>query len=108
MRVFALGADASLHAGYPLAADMGKCLVAWINTFSTEHQHRLCLDQIVGVYGALDNFEPILADLMTCPPASGAEALGAARPYVLTNLKEAIRDHFDSLRSASSSVFMLL
>ncbi len=105
MRVFVLGAGASLDAGYPLAADMGKCLAAWINTLPSEHPHRICLEQIVGVYGALDNFESILADLMTCPPGSGTAALGVARPYVLSNLKEAIRDHFDSIRSTPAPLY---
>ena len=105
MKAFVLGAGASLDAGYPLAADMGKCLAAWINTLSSEHQHRVSMDQIVGVYGALDNFESILADLMTCPPGSRAAALGVARPYVLSNLKEAIRDHFDSIRSTPAPLY---
>jgi hypothetical protein len=63
------------------------------------------LEQIVGVYGGMDNFESILADLTTCPPGSGAAALGVARPYVLSNLKEAIRDHFDSIRSTPAPLY---
>ena len=67
MRVFVLGAGASHDAGYPLAAEMGKGLAAWITTLSSEHKYRSCLDQIAGLYGELDDFEAILADLMTCP-----------------------------------------
>src|ERR1035437_4409940 len=105
MRVFVLGAGASLHAGYPLAAQMGKCLAAWIDTLSDDHPHRASLEQIVHVYGPLDNFEPILADLMTCPPGSPAAALGATRPYLLDSLKEAIRDHFDAIRCAPAPLY---
>src|SRR5258708_4570500 len=105
MRVFVLGAGASHHAGYPLATEMGNCLATWIKTLSPEHQHRVCLDQIVKAYGALDNFESILADLMTCPPGSRAAALGVARPYLLGDLKEAIRDHLDSIRSTPAPLY---
>jgi hypothetical protein len=105
MRVFVLGAGASLHAGYPLAADMGHCLAAWVNTLPPEHQYRVCLRQIANSYGALDIFELILADLMTCAPGSPAESLGVARPDLLSDLKEAIRDQFDAIRSAPTPLY---
>lgn len=105
MRVFVLGAGASLHAGYPLAGNMGNRLAAWINTLPTDHVHRGCLQQIVDVYGTLDSFESILADLMTCPPGSKAAALGVARPYLLRNLEEAIRDYFDAIRSTPAPLY---
>ena len=105
MRVFVLGAGASLHAGYPLAGNMGNRLAAWINTLPTDHVHRGCLQQNVDVYGTLDSFETILADLMTCPPGSKAAALGVARPYLLRNLEEAIRDYFDAIRSTPAPLY---
>ena len=108
MRVFVLGAGASLHAGYPLAAQMGNFLAAWINTLPPEHQYRSCLEQIAELYGGLENFESILADLMTAAPGSRAASLGAARPYLLSDLKEALRDHFDSIRSAPAPLYDLL
>src|SRR5205823_4651251 len=92
MRVFVLGAGASLHAGYPLAAQMGNRLAAWINTLSSEHQYRLRVEQITGLYGGLGNFESILADLMTAAPGSRAAVLGVARPYLLSDLQESLRD----------------
>ena len=84
---------------------MGNRLAAWINTLPTGHEHRGCLQQIVDVYGTLDSFESILADLMTCPPGSKAAASGVARPYLLSNLEEAIRDHFDAIRSTSAPLY---
>jgi hypothetical protein len=106
MRVFVLGAGASLHAGYPLAAEMGSCLEAWISKLSPEHPHRICLQQIVDVYGAVDNFESILADLMTCPPGSRAAALAVTtRHCLLASLKGAIGDHFDAIRSAPAPLY---
>ncbi len=105
MRVFVLGAGASSHAGYPLAAEMGNSLAAWVDTLPTENQHRICLEQIAEAYGTLADFEAILADLMTCPLGSKAAALGARRPLLLANLKEAIRSHFDAIRSASAPLY---
>ncbi len=102
MRVLVLGAGASGHAGYPLAAGLGKSLATWI-TLPTADEHHACLKQITDLYGVLDDFERILADLMTCPPGSPAEALGPTRPYLLSNPKEAIRDYFDSIRSAPAA-----
>ena len=105
MRVFVLGAGASLHAGYPLAADMGNRLEAWINILPPEHRYRDLVRRIRDVYGSLDNFEVILADLMTCPHGSQAETLGSARPELLSHLKEAIRDQFDAIRSAPAPLY---
>ena len=108
MRVIVLGAGASYHAGYPLAFQMGSSLADWIETLAPEHDYRFCLEQIIGAYGALDNFESILADLMTCSPGSRAAALGATRPLVLSTLEEAIREHFNAIRSAPTPLYDLL
>jgi hypothetical protein len=105
MRVFVLGAGASLHAGYPLAARMGKSLATWIQTLPSDHRYRDRLNQIVDIYGALDDFESILADLMTCAPGSYAASLDSMRPDLLSELKEAIRDHFDAIRSAPALLY---
>lgn len=83
---------------------MGICLAEWINTLPSEHKYRVLLRQIVDVYGALDNFEVILADLMMCPPGSRAESLGVTRPD-LSDLKEAIRDYFDTIRSMPAPLY---
>ena len=105
MRVFVLGAGASRHAGYPLAAALGNRLAAWINTLSSEHAYQYYLAQVVDLYGSLDNFESILADLMTCPPGSRAVSLGARRPLLLDNLQEAVREYFDFIRSTPAPLY---
>jgi hypothetical protein len=79
---------------------MGNCLAVWVNTLSSDHQYRRCLEQIIDVYDGLDNFEVILADLITCLPDSRAAGLGIMRPYLLGDLKEALRDYFDAIRPA--------
>jgi hypothetical protein len=104
-RVVVLGAGASYHARYPLAAAMGHCLAAWINTLPADSEHHWCLQEITRTYGALDDFETILADLVTCPAGSKADGLGTSRPYVLNGLKEAIRDHFATIRSAPTLLY---
>jgi hypothetical protein len=84
---------------------MGKRLAAWIDTDSSGNQYRSCLGKIVGVYGTLDNFESILADLMTCPSGSKAATFGVERHYLLLDLTEAIRDYFDTIRSAPAPLY---
>lgn len=105
MRVFVLGAGASFHAGYPLAAEMGKRLAAWVETLPPDHQYRSWLEQIAALYRTLDDFETILADLMMCTPGSPAASVDLARPCLLGDLKEAIRDHFDAIRSAPATLY---
>ena len=104
-RVVILGAGASFHAGYPLAAVMGHDLAAWISTLPDDSEHHWCLQEIKRTYGTLDDFETILADLMTCPPGSIAESIGVSRPYVLSSLKEAIRGHFDTIRAKPTPLY---
>ena len=105
-RVIVLGAGASRHAGYPLAAPMGHCLAAWISTLPADSEHHWCLQELTRTYGPLDNFETILADLMTCLPGSPAESLGVvSRPLVLSGLKEAIRGYFNTIRSKPTPLY---
>src|SRR5579871_6452289 len=84
---------------------MGKRLAAWVETLPPNHRYRSWLEQIADLYGTLDDFETILADLITCTPGSLAASIGLARPYMLGDLKEAIRDHFDAIRSAPAPLY---
>lgn len=87
MRVFVLGAGASYHAGYPLAADLGRRLAGWITTLPSGHDYRIYLKQVAELYGTLDNFEGILGDLMTRRQGSRAMAVPAGfLPPLLSNL----------------------
>jgi len=106
MTVYILGAGASIHAGYPLASGLGKSLAAWIDTLPQDHQYRCHLSQIIDAYGTLDNFEGILTDLMTCPPGSPAASLpSAVLPYLRNDLQDAIREHFDIIRTAPAPLY---
>jgi hypothetical protein len=106
MRVFILGAGASHHAGYPLAADLGRRLAAWITTLPPGHDYRAYLRQVAELYGGLDDFEAILGDLMTLRPGSPTLTLPPAfLPPLLTNLTEAIRDYFNSIRAGPAPLY---
>lgn len=62
--------------------------------------------QVTDVYGGLNDFENILADLMSCRPGSRAAiyALGV-RPQLLGSLQEAIREYFDVLRARPAPLY---
>jgi hypothetical protein len=84
---------------------MGNHIAAWINSLSSDNPHQYYLAQVVDLYGSLDDFESILADLMTCLSGSRAATLGARRPLLLDNLKEAIREYFDTIRSTPAPLY---
>ena len=85
---------------------MGKRLAAWISTLPSGHDYCVYLEQIAEVYGGLNDFETVLADLMACPLGSPAATLGKTRlQYVLNGLKEAVRDHFDLIRAGPVQVY---
>jgi hypothetical protein len=107
MAVYVLGAGSSAHAKYPLAAALGKSLAAWIETLGPEHRYQFRLNQVVDAYGALDDFEAILADLMTSGSASAAIP-SIDRAYLIDDLKEAIREYFDTIRTEQALLYDLL
>jgi hypothetical protein len=107
MKVYILGAGASVHAGYPFATGLGTGLASWIeNRLPLEHRYRLRLDQVTRAYGTLANFEGVLADLMMCLPGSPAAGLpSGVRPYLLSDLQEAMREYFDTIRTAPAPLY---
>jgi hypothetical protein len=105
MKVIILGAGASFHAGYPLASQMGKSLVAWIEILPADHHFRTVIRQIEERYGSLDNFESILADLMTPSQDSQRTEFETLRPYILGDLQEALRQQFEMIRSRPVALY---
>jgi hypothetical protein len=105
MKVIILGAGASFHAGYPLASQMGKSLVAWIEILPADHHFRTVNRQIEERYGSLDNFESILADLMTPSQDSQRTEFETLRPYILGDLQEALRQQFEMIRSRPVALY---
>ena len=90
MRVYILGAGASHHAGYPLAAQLGSALKTWTESSTDGEKHRSVITQLEEC-GDLSNLEGLLTSIV-------AER-GVQSPF---NVKEAIREFFWSLRSENT------
>jgi hypothetical protein len=106
MKVIILGAGASVHAGYPLASQMGKSLAAWIEILPADHHFRTVISQIEERYGSLDNFESILEDLMAPPSQDSQRTAFEIRPaYILGDLQEALRQQFEMIRSRPVALY---
>jgi hypothetical protein len=104
MKIFVLGAGASFHAGYPLASTMGAALEEWTNSNSEAASYQSTLSEIRQRYGNLDDFESILEDLMT-PRAEHKSSFEIQRPYLLSNLQEALRLQFEAIRSHPAALY---
>ena len=100
MVTYVLGAGASLHAGYPLACNLGEALREWIyRTKPVNDDSRIYIDLLIKLYGGLGNLEEILTDLDECLPGSRAATLPThIQPYLLPNFRESIREFFNDLR----------
>jgi hypothetical protein len=100
MITYVLGAGASLHAGYPLTAQLGGILLDWMRTGDVSNSDfRIRAEQVLGLYAHPVNFEHILTDLESPAPSSPIASL---TPSDLGNLRHdlrwALREYFDSLR----------
>ncbi|MBI4442101.1 MAG: hypothetical protein HY649_01855 [Acidobacteria bacterium] len=87
MPVYILGAGASHHAGYPLAAQLGSALKTWTESSTDGAKHRSVITQLEEC-GDLSDLEGLLTSIV-------AER-GVESPFYV---KDAIRDFFWSLRS---------
>lgn len=58
--VYALGAGASKHVGYPLASTMGAEMLAWM---STRDRYRETAEAIKETFGDSPNIENVITDL---------------------------------------------
>ncbi len=108
MRVFILGAGASFHAGYPLAASMGEKLAIWVETLAPDHPFRNLIQQLKDRYGDLGNFEAVLENLMVSSSEKTDEVrldFESCKPYLLSELQEALRTYFDVIRLSPTSLY---
>lgn len=106
MRVYVLGAGASVHAGYPLASQLGAGLASWVATLPATHHYHSRVNQLRTLYGTLDNFESLMTDLFTCAPGSPASTLPEGeRPYLLGDIEEGIREYFNAIRPRPALLF---
>jgi hypothetical protein len=100
MVTYVLGAGASLHAGYPLAADLGNDLHLWAR--QNDFVWRGFIEELHEQYGGLADLEPILTDLHERPAGSRAAALSRMHcGSILGGIRVAIPEFFNTLRQKS-------
>lgn len=98
MRVYLLGAGASVHAGYPLTAQLGERLLAWAEGDATEGpKHLGDLRKLQSAYDDLGDFERILGELR--------KDLDEGRRKTILNATEAVTWYFNSLRSQPAKLY---
>jgi hypothetical protein len=107
MKVFILGAGASVHAGYPLASNLGLELAKWVEqTKPIDHDYRILIDQVAARFGKLENLEEFLICLDR-PRFASDKAVSEDEKVVLSGLraglKKAICDYFDDVRQANNA-----
>jgi hypothetical protein len=104
---FVLGAGASVDAGYPLAGQLGPALQKWIKLGklpSSDYESHL--DQLVGLYETLENFEQILTDLDEGTPGSPAAELEILiRHTISQSIRVSIPEFFNDLRQAPALLY---
>lgn len=88
---------------------MGTNLANWVRALPPDHRYQSTLSQLLEAYENLDNFEGILADLMTCPLESPAAKLPrGARGHLLEDLVESLIAQFEEIRTAPAPLYDLL
>jgi len=100
MTVFVLGAGASVHAGYPLASNLGEDLHTWacLNRQTAAGQKSGFLESLRALYGNLADCECVLTELIECPAGSRAESLTQMqRGHALGAIEELVPEFFWSL-----------
>jgi hypothetical protein len=107
MTTYILGAGASLHAGYPLAGQLGSALYNWVSHKKLEHDiYRARIEIARGIYGGLPDLEQILTELDECPPNSRAAKLRMSeRGYIRQALLISIPEFFNDLRRNRSPLY---
>jgi hypothetical protein len=107
MKVFILGAGASVHAGYPLASNLGLELAKWVEeTKPIDHEYRILIDQVRARLGNLDSFEELLINLDSRRFAfdkAGAEEEKITLASLRPGLEKAICEYFDAVRKVKSA-----
>jgi hypothetical protein len=114
MRTFIFGAGASVHAGYPLAAELWPVMERWARaSFSEGHNFRDAVDTMNAEFDLSKSFELVLMDLdnridpflKTRPTTPD----GIREKVRLVYLREAVTTmipwYFNSLRSQSAELY---
>ncbi|HUI41400.1 MAG TPA: hypothetical protein VL523_05475 [Terriglobia bacterium] len=95
MRVFVLGAGASVHAGYPLTNDLGPKLVKWASENAAQpNVPWIDTSSLLG-HGSLGDIEEIVTALEASKKDGGT----------LAGLREALCAYFDSIRPVEAELY---
>src|SRR5579864_5609531 len=98
MKVFVLGAGASIHAGYPLGTRLGEELVAWAERDEIHGpQYRDELRKLRQEFRGLSDFEHVVTILR--------EDLQTKKRKTLPDLGTAISKFFDSVRNQPAALY---
>jgi hypothetical protein len=98
---YVFGAGASLHAGYPLTADLGNHLHNWARQ-NDAFMWRGYLEDLLEQYGGLADLERILTELHERPAGSRAASFSKMHcGNTIGGLKVAIPEFFNSVRGNS-------
>lgn len=96
MRVFVLGAGASVHAGYPLNKDLGPKLVKWAAENPPPQDFPFWIDDAeLAKYGPLNDIEQVVTTLEASEHTSNT----------LAGLREALCAYFDSIRPGEAKLY---
>lgn len=107
MTTYVLGAGASAHPGFPLAADLGNKLRAWTSCNRPDgYDYWTGIDELHALYGGLGNIEEILSDLDGPLPGSRASGLDpSVRKRLLDNFLVALREFLDHLNIGPATLY---
>ena len=116
MRTFIFGAGASVHAGYPLAAELWRVMEGWTRaTFPEGHDFRNAVDTMNAEFDLCKSFELVLTDLddriepfLKQRPATPE---GIREKVMLVCLRVALKTmiplYFNSLRSQPAELYRI-
>lgn len=98
MRVFVLGAGASLHVGYPLTKDLGPKLIAWASSNEPLNQLYWLRFEELSPFGSLDDIEEFVSQVEKDPNSWA----------ILEGLRSALCGYFDSIRANDAALYRRL
>jgi len=98
MRVFVLGAGASLHVGYPLTRDLGPKLIEWAASNTRSNQLNWPDPDELSKLGALDDIEELISQIEKNPKPGP----------ILEGLRNALCEYFDTIRIGEAALYRRL
>lgn len=109
MTTFILGAGASLHAGYPLASNLGEEIERWLTREIATPAGQLygeTLRSLRKLYGNLTNLEQILSELDESPPGCRAGSWAdTERKHAYRAIRILIPEFFRHIRNDTASLY---